>query len=232
MPSIPRRAAPLPPEERRAALVASTLPLVLSHGREVSTRQIAHAAGVAEGTIFRVFASKDELVDAAIASAFDVGALLRELSRVDMALPLRLRLHTVVEILQRWWRRIGRLLDTLGTTRLELRRGKRDFQVHSAVVDTVAEVIRPDRGELRSEPAQAAQWLWLMAFAASHPRLVGEQSLPPEEIVSILLDGIQRAPTEDPTEDPDPTGEAIAEPDVGPPAAHSPDVPLTGDHTC
>ena len=42
-------------------IVAATLPLLLEHGELVTTRQIAEAAGIAEGTIFRVFADKDEL---------------------------------------------------------------------------------------------------------------------------------------------------------------------------
>ena len=46
-----RRAPALAPEDRRAALVEVTLPLVLEHGRAVTTAQIAEAAGVAQGTI-------------------------------------------------------------------------------------------------------------------------------------------------------------------------------------
>ena len=61
------RARPLPPEERRAVLVAATLPLVVKHGAKVTTKQIAEAAGVAEGTIFRVFPDKEALVRAAVA---------------------------------------------------------------------------------------------------------------------------------------------------------------------
>ncbi|WP_395653607.1 helix-turn-helix domain-containing protein, partial [Phycicoccus elongatus] len=64
-----RRAPALAPEDRRAALVEVTLPLVLEHGRAVTTAQIAEAAGVAQGTIFRVFATKEELVEEAIDSA-------------------------------------------------------------------------------------------------------------------------------------------------------------------
>ena len=65
------RAPRLSPDERRAALVDATVPLLLEHGRAVTTRQIAEAAGIAEGTIFRVFATKEELVDAALDAAFD-----------------------------------------------------------------------------------------------------------------------------------------------------------------
>jgi len=58
------RATALPPDERRSMIVAATLPLLLEHGDRVTTKQIAEAAGIAEGTIFRVFADKDALIAA------------------------------------------------------------------------------------------------------------------------------------------------------------------------
>ena len=70
-------------DDRRAALVDATLPLLLEHGRTVTTRQIAEAAGVAEGTIFRVFDSKDDLVAAALDRAFDIEPFLADLRRID-----------------------------------------------------------------------------------------------------------------------------------------------------
>ena len=73
MPSAPSRtrATALPPSERRAEIIAATLPLVLAHGAAVTTRQIAEAAGIAEGTIFRVFPDKESLIEAVVESAFD-----------------------------------------------------------------------------------------------------------------------------------------------------------------
>src|SRR5438128_11034621 len=65
------RAAALPPDERRSMIVAATLPLLLEHGDRVTSRQIAEAAGIAEGTIFRVFADKDEVIAAVIEAALD-----------------------------------------------------------------------------------------------------------------------------------------------------------------
>src|SRR4051795_13422645 len=92
MAPVSGRAAALPPEERREALIAATLPLVLEHGTEVSTRLIAEAAGVAEGTIFRVFPTKEELIQAVVASAFDTAPLVEALGQLDRQLPLADRL--------------------------------------------------------------------------------------------------------------------------------------------
>ena len=39
-------------------MIAATEPLLEQFGRDVSTRQIAQAANVAEGTIFRAFATR------------------------------------------------------------------------------------------------------------------------------------------------------------------------------
>ena len=61
------RARPLPPAERRASLIAATRQLILDHGPEVTTRQVAEAAKVAEGTLFRVFPTRRDLSAATIA---------------------------------------------------------------------------------------------------------------------------------------------------------------------
>ncbi len=66
-----KRASALPPDERRSMIIAATLPLLLEHGDRVTSRQIAEAAGIAEGTIFRVFADKDEIIAAVIETALD-----------------------------------------------------------------------------------------------------------------------------------------------------------------
>src|SRR4051794_36826348 len=56
------RAVRMSPDERRAAIVAAVLPLLEREGVEVPTRRIAEAAGIAEGTIFRVFPDKRSLL--------------------------------------------------------------------------------------------------------------------------------------------------------------------------
>src|SRR5690242_2654228 len=87
-----RRASSLPPDERRSMIVAATLPLLLEHGDRVTSRQIAEAAGIAEGTIFRVFADKDEVIVAVIESALDQEPLEVALNDIPAELAFEERL--------------------------------------------------------------------------------------------------------------------------------------------
>lgn len=200
----PRRAAALPPEERREALIAATLPLVLEHGTEVSTRLIAEAAGVAEGTIFRAFPSKDDLIEAVVASAFDPSSLVQSIAGVDASLPLTDRLVTAVGLMQAHGRRLAGLIHAFaarGTLRhrgesggVADRRG-RVAQFRAAegqVVDALAALLVPDRHQLRCSPQETARRLRLMTLALSSPRLADTDPLPAEEIVSLFLDGVRR----------------------------------------
>src|SRR6478736_4601164 len=59
------------PDDRRKAIVTVLVPLILERGGEVSTREIAQAAGIAEGTIFRVFPDKKSLMLAAAEEAIN-----------------------------------------------------------------------------------------------------------------------------------------------------------------
>src|SRR2546423_7852885 len=77
------RATALPLEERRSAIVAATLPLFLEQGVGVTTREIAQAAGIAEGTIFRVFDDKTALLDAVIEAALDPATTEVALRAID-----------------------------------------------------------------------------------------------------------------------------------------------------
>ena len=48
-------------------MIAATRQLILDHGPDVTTRQVAEAAKVAEGTLFRVFPTRRDLIAATIA---------------------------------------------------------------------------------------------------------------------------------------------------------------------
>lgn len=182
--SVRSRAAALPPEARRAHIIEATLPLLLEHGASITTRQIAEAAGIAEGTIFRVFPDKESLVAAVVGAAFDTTSVDAALDAIDPALPLETRLMVAVDLLR------ARLL-----TVLQLRAvvgGPAGGP--STDVSKIAKVFAPDADRLRRTPTECAHLLRGMTFACTHAAFVGDTPLGSDEIVSLLLDGV-RAPT-------------------------------------
>src|SRR5215212_1046284 len=108
------RATPLPPAERRAAIVRAIGPLILEHGAGVTTKEIAQGAGISEGTIFNVFADKDELIQAVVEAALDPQPLEEQLAEIDSAQPFEARLEAATELVQRHMMHIWRLLAALG----------------------------------------------------------------------------------------------------------------------
>lgn len=183
------RAAPLTPEARRQSIIAATLPLLRLHGRAVTTSQIAMAAGVAEGTLFRVFTDKDALIDAAMTHAFDPAGTEAELSRIDASLALRDKVVAAAEILSR---RIGQIWQLISVMRLPApppeRKPSSDDDARLRAL--LASLFEPHRDEIRCEPDQGARLLRALAFAGTHPRMI-EQPLTAHEIASLLLDGIR-----------------------------------------
>src|SRR4051794_19653061 len=59
------------PDDRRKAILDALIPLLVERGGDVTTREIARAAGIAEGTIFRVFPDKATLLLAAAQEAIN-----------------------------------------------------------------------------------------------------------------------------------------------------------------
>ena len=191
------RARPLSPEERREKLVDVTLSLLREHGRAVTTRQIAAAAGVAEGTIFRVVESKEELVELAITRAFEPGALIDRIEEIDPDQPLHARLVQLASILQQRFRATFELMKKVGMVRPadHVHDSPEAVELREYVHALLEGVIGPDRERLRVPARDFVHRLRLLTFAGSHPHITDGQLLTPEEIVDTLLHGLLRDET-------------------------------------
>jgi AcrR family transcriptional regulator len=182
-----KRAPALSASERRAAIVAATLPLLLERGIGVTTKQIADAAGIAEGTIFRVFPDKNALLGAVIDAAADTSAAEAAIAAIDPGLPVERQIEEVVRILQRRMSEVWRVVSTvLDTDAFRGRRGRKTPDI-AALIDWFER-----HGDvIRSDATHAARALQGLTIGVSHPALYGDEPMDPADVASLFLDGLR-----------------------------------------
>jgi AcrR family transcriptional regulator len=166
-------------------IVEATLGLVLEHGEGVTTRQIAQAAGIAEGTIFRAFADKDELLAAVLDAGLDPEPLERALATIDPMLPLDDLVTRAVAIAQRRVDEVWRLVTSLGTQAQDRKK------TPMADSPTLTRLLEAHRDELTVSARVAARTLRALTLAMSHPMMV-ERPAAPREIARLYLHGVAR----------------------------------------
>ena len=206
------RAAPMSAEERRASILAATVPLLLERGREVTTRELAVAAGVAEGTLFRVFADKQELVRAAVAQVLDPAQLLDELAELA-ATSGGSSLHDVlvqaVTVLQVGGQRITSIFVVAHQLLAEgpghpggpsaasphghgPGPGRGRSHPMDLIADALTALFAPHTAEVRRSPQDCARFLTAIVMATIRPGVPSSAvPLTPEEVVDLLLDGLR-----------------------------------------
>ncbi|MCO8304748.1 TetR/AcrR family transcriptional regulator [Streptomyces sp. RKCA744] len=205
-----RRAPAMDPDSRREMIVRAALPLVIEHGSAVTTRQVARAAGIGEGTIFRVFADKEELLDACVTEALSPANALDELALVPMDQPLADRLAEAASTLQAHLDRVGAVVGALHATGGRGRSGRSggaagppDRAAGSQPVrEALAELFEPERESLRLPPERAALiFLGLLFAGADRPPTGGEPTDPApqwavRDLVDVFLHGVLSQPVE------------------------------------
>lgn len=193
-----RRVPALSPDERRAAIIAATIPLLRTHGAAVTTKQIAEAAGVAEGTIFGVFPDKASLILAALGTAFDQETVLCQLGAIDPQAPLRERMRDAAAILLRRFEANIQLMMVARTLPMETGRRQVEqlMEGRRRLVEAVAVLVEPDRALLRRSPASTANMLVLLVIASVRPELAEPDALDADGVVAVLLDGLLVRPTD------------------------------------
>jgi AcrR family transcriptional regulator len=184
--TLRRRAAVVPADERRSMIVQATLPLLLAHGEMVTTRQIADAAGIAEGTIFRVFDDKDAVLLAVLDAVFDPAPFEDAVEAIDQRVPFEAALRTIVDLLQRRSEVIWRVASSLGP------RFHDHARKHLEVSPALVVFFKRHRDQVTLAPVEAARVIRSLTISVTHPSLV-ETPMAPKRIVDLFLHGVGRS---------------------------------------
>lgn len=189
------------PEDRRAAIVAATLPLIIKHGTTVTTGQIATAAGVAEGTVFRAFADKQELMWACLDAAFDPADPVAALQQIPRDLPVATRLLLASAAVAEHGDQaiqVGHAVRSTCPFDADRRRALADpGEKMRALSAAIADLLAPDAANLRLSPERSAQ-IYLLAVTSDRMLRLRMSALGAagpgdlEELIEIFLHGALR----------------------------------------
>lgn len=157
----------MPPEQRRAAIIEAAVGLLDEHGPDLTTRKVAEAAGVAEGTLFRVFPTLGDLLAATYTHYLSTERLRAQLDAVDVGATLESATSAAVAALMRYFESVhqairpapeGPELEHQKTGRLEF--GARFADLHDWLTETLA----PHADELTIPVDSYARFLKTLAI--------------------------------------------------------------------
>lgn len=178
-------------DERRGMIIDAVIPLLIEHGREVSTRQIADAAGIAEGTIFRVFADKEALFAAAVEKFLDPTAANRSLRAIDPNSSIEGKINDILFVLRSRMTGIFGIMHAVGMSGPPPRNHEAE-----SFVDVITDVLGPDLARVNFPADRVASFVRLVAFASAIPRFNAGHEIPTAELAALITNGIAGHPAE------------------------------------
>ncbi|HET6698328.1 MAG TPA: helix-turn-helix domain-containing protein, partial [Nocardioidaceae bacterium] len=187
----------------------------VQQGSSVTTRQIAEAAGVAEGTLFRVFPDKAALLHAAARAVFDPARGRASLAAIPADLDLEAMVRAAADVLLAGMRQTiavmiavrgalvedpGRGPDLAGASKPAPGEGPNERtgppafirEANQAVLEALTVLFERYADQLRLSPVRAAVVLRGLVLGIGHPGMNEDNQLTPDEVASVVVSGVAR----------------------------------------
>ncbi len=175
-------------------------PLLAARGAAATSRDLADVAGVAEGTLFRAFGSKGNLIHAVLENYLDAEVLRTRFSGTDDDASLDVVVSSIMRILSDRVTGlfvIASAIDPGGTGDHRKRGRPHPSNKHgedlARMDQLIADQLEPYAAQLSISPAKAAEFIRGVAFTAAFPRarsVVGITQLSVEELTALALHGV------------------------------------------
>lgn len=183
--AIARRAPALPLADRREMIIDAVVPLLVEHGRDVTSRQIAEAAGIAEGTVFRAFGDKESLLRAAAERFFDGQTVWNGLRGIDPDDPVEVKLAEILRLMRDRFSGAMKVMSILDGERPTPSGDPAELE------RIVAAVFAPDAGRLAWPPSRILHLARLVSFASSIPDIASvDTPFTVEELAALMTHGV------------------------------------------
>jgi len=201
------RAPAMSVDERRAAILAVAVPMLVEREGKVTTSEIAAAAGIAEGTLFRAFRDKQALFTACLRATLESEAEVAQIDAIDRTLPLTDRLIAGVRAVSDYQNRMWSVVVALRSAGIDPRgdglhpdRDTDDEHDHGPpramvrISGAIAGLFDPDT--MRVAPELAARLLLGFVFSNRlQAEGLGDTGAELDELVDLFLHGILRTAT-------------------------------------
>ncbi|MEO8908308.1 MAG: TetR/AcrR family transcriptional regulator [Microbacteriaceae bacterium] len=187
METTARRASPMSVEDRQSMIVDAVIPLLLEHGANITSRQIAEEAGVAEGTVFRAFGDKESLIRAAVERYFDPQPMRAQLAQIPQECSLRDKIKASIGILQTRFSGVLAMMSALGHKERPPFAGDASRDEYPSII---AHLLEPELHHLNLPTDRIAPLLRLVAFSSSIPQFNESVGFTLDELTDIVLYGI------------------------------------------
>lgn len=184
------------PDDRRASILEAARTVVAAEGFGFTTRQVADAAQIAEGTLFRVFETKDALVQAVIGDVLDPSQTETELAGLAPS-SLDQAITELVRVLSNSIARTSAFFEAVRSRCVQPPPGPPEHrgpghhdERNARLSAATTAVLAPFAEQLAISPDRAADFLRVVVFSTAHPYLSPPSDrFTTDQIAQLILHG-------------------------------------------